>query len=192
MDSLIFATNNKHKIDEVTNILYNQYKIISLSQIGIHEDIPETAPTIEGNASQKSWYIYNKIHQNCFADDTGLEVMALNGEPGVYSARYAGNTHDFDLNIIKLLDKLKNIKDRRARFRTVVSLILNGEEFQFEGILSGHIITEKKGSHGFGYDPVFVPENYSKTLAEIEPVEKNRISHRAIAMNKVADFLNIK
>lgn len=190
MKSLIFATNNKHKIEEASHILKNRYSLISLREINILEDIPETEPTIEGNASQKSWFIFNRTYQDCFADDTGLEVEALNGEPGVYSARYAGNMHDFDLNITKLLANLDGVNNRKARFRTVVSLILNGKEHQFEGILNGSIIDTRRGSNGFGYDPVFVPDNYSKTLAEIASEEKNKISHRGIAMRKMAEFLS--
>lgn len=190
MKSLIFATNNKHKIEEASHILKDRYSLISLREINILEDIPETEPTIEGNASQKSWFIFNRTYQDCFADDTGLEVEALNGEPGVYSARYAGNMHDFDLNITKLLANLDGVNNRKARFRTVVSLILSGKEHQFEGILNGSIIDTRRGSNGFGYDPVFVPDNYSKTLAEIASGEKNKISHRGIAMRKMAEFLS--
>lgn len=190
MKSLIFATNNKHKIEEASHILKDRYSLISLREINILEDIPETEPTIEGNASQKSWFIFNRTYQDCFADDTGLEVEALNGEPGVYSARYAGNMHDFDLNITKLLANLDGVNNRKARFRTVVSLILSGKEYQFEGILNGSIIDTRRGSNGFGYDPVFVPDNYSKTLAEIASGEKNKISHRGIAMRKMAEFLS--
>ncbi len=191
MKSLIFATNNKHKLEEVNYILHNRYKIISLKEIGINEDIPETEPTIEGNASQKAWYIYKRLHKDCFADDTGLEVEALNGAPGVFSARYAGETHNFDLNIDKLLRNLNGIDNRKARFRTVISLIIDGQEHQFEGILRGVIIDIRKGTHGFGYDPVFIPEGYSQTLAELGPEVKNAISHRAIAMHKMAEFLHV-
>lgn len=186
---MIFVTNNKNKIVEASQILHDKYNLISLKDVNIVEDIPETSQTIEGNASQKAWYIYNKLHCDCFADDTGLEVEALNGEPGVYSARYAGDNHDFNLNIDKLLSNLKGIDNRSARFRTVISLILDGQEIQFEGILNGKITDFRKGTNGFGYDPVFIPENYTKTLAELPPEEKNRISHRAIALKKMTDFL---
>jgi len=191
MKSLIFATNNKHKIEEATHILHDKYKLISLSELGFSDDIPETEPTLEGNASLKAWFIYNKFNTDCFADDTGLEVDALNGEPGVFSARYAGDTHDFSLNTSKLLGNLEGQTNRKARFRTVVSLIIEGVETRFEGILEGIIINERKGSHGFGYDPVFVPDGYTQTIAELPPDLKNKISHRALAMQKMADFLKI-
>ncbi len=191
MKSLIFATNNKHKLEEVSHILHDKYKLISLSELGYTDDIPETEPTLEGNASLKAWHIYNKYNSDCFADDTGLEVDALNGAPGVYSARYAGETHDFDLNTSKLLENLKGETNRQARFRTVVSLIINGKEYRFEGILEGRIINEKRGIHGFGYDPVFIPDGYAQTIAELPPDLKNKISHRALAMQKMADFLKV-
>lgn len=189
MKSLIFATNNKHKIEEVCQILHGKYNLISLTEIGFTDDIPETEPTLEGNASLKAWHIYRLFNQDCFADDTGLEVEALNNEPGVYSARYAGEGHDFDLNVSKLLHNLSGIDNRNARFRTVVSLIIDGKEIRFEGIIRGSIIKERKGIHGFGYDPVFIPEGYIETMAEMSPELKNKISHRAIAMQKMADFL---
>lgn len=191
MKSLIFATNNKHKIEEAKHILHDKYKLVSLSELGFSDDIPETEPTLEGNASLKAWFIYNKFKTDCFADDTGLEVDALNGEPGVYSARYAGDTHDFYLNTSKLLANLEGQTNRKARFRTVVSLILAGVETRFDGILEGIIINERKGNHGFGYDPVFVPQGYSQTIAEMPADLKNKISHRALAMQKMADFLKI-
>lgn len=191
MKSLIFATNNKHKIEEAVQILHGKYKLISLSELGLTEDIPETEPTLEGNASLKAWYVYKKFNTDCFADDTGLEVDALNGEPGVYSARYAGDTHDFNLNTSKLLANLEGQSNRKARFRTVVSLIIGGVETRFEGILEGIIINERKGNHGFGYDPVFIPDGYSQTIAEMHPDLKNKISHRALAMQKMADFLKV-
>lgn len=191
MKSLIFATNNKHKIEEAKHILHDKYKLVSLSELGFSDDIPETEPTLEGNASLKAWFIYNKFKTDCFADDTGLEVDALNGEPGVYSARYAGDTHDFYLNTSKLLANLDGQTNRKARFRTVVSLIITGIETRFEGILEGIIINERKGNHGFGYDPVFLPQGYSQTIAEMPPDLKNKISHRALAMQKMADFLKV-
>lgn len=189
MKSLVFATNNKHKIEEATHILLDKYQIISLKEIGYTNDIPETADTLEGNASLKAWEIFNTFNRDCFADDTGLEVEALNGEPGVYSARYASDSHDFNANIDKLLLKLKGQSNRKARFRTIISLIINGEENQFEGIINGVIIDERRGTEGFGYDPVFIPEGYSITIAEMSPSLKNKISHRALALQKMADFL---
>ncbi|HLO91904.1 MAG: non-canonical purine NTP diphosphatase [Chloroflexota bacterium] len=189
MKSLIFATNNKHKIEEVNHILHEKYHIVSLHETGFTDDIPETATTLEGNASLKAWHIYNLYNTDCFADDTGLEVEALNGEPGVYSARYAGEGHNFSLNVDKLLKNLEGISNRRAQFRTVVSLILNGEEVLFEGKIKGTIISERKGVNGFGYDPVFVPEGYTITMAEMPAEVKNKISHRALAMQQMADYL---
>jgi XTP/dITP diphosphohydrolase len=189
MQSLVFATNNKHKIEEASHILYNKYHIISLKEIGYDKDIPETADTLEGNASLKAREIYNTFKKDCFADDTGLEVEALNGEPGVYSARYASDTNDFNANIEKLLKNLVDETNRKARFRTIVSLVINGTEKQFEGIINGVIINERRGTEGFGYDPVFIPDGYTITIAEMSPELKNKISHRAIALQKMADFL---
>jgi XTP/dITP diphosphohydrolase len=191
MKSLVFATNNKHKIEEATEILHGKYQIISLKELNFTDDVEETESTIEGNASLKSRYIFEKYSLDCFADDTGLEVEALNGEPGVYSARYAGEEHDFNKNIEKLLNNLKGITNRKARFRTVVSLIIDGNETLFEGIINGEIIEVRRGTNGFGYDSVFVPEGYTATMAEMEPEIKNKISHRALAMQKMADFLSI-
>lgn len=189
MNTLIFATNNQNKKKEVTAILANKYKILSLEEIGFLEDIPETALTLEGNASLKAWHIFNHYNQNCFADDTGLEVEALNGEPGVFSARYAGSPNNFIANIDKLLYKLHRESNRKARFRTVVSLIIEGKETLFEGIINGEILTERKGIKGFGYDSIFIPTGYTQTFAEMETTIKNNISHRALAMNKMAEFL---
>jgi len=186
---LIFATNNKHKLEEVKKIIGNDFEILSLENIKCFEDIPETQNTIEGNASQKSNYIYNKFKLNCFADDTGLEIDALNGEPGVYSARYAGENCSFEDNMKKVLTEMQDKSDRKAQFKTVISLILNGKEFQFKGIIKGEILTEKKGNSGFGYDPIFLPEGYNKTFAELPLDIKNKISHRGIATSKLADFL---
>ena len=186
---LIFATNNLHKISEVAATLPKCYTIKTLNECGIHEDIPETQPTIEGNASQKSHYIYDRTHADCFADDTGLEVVALNGEPGVRSARYAGDQHDFDENNRLLLKNMEGKTDRRARFRTVISLILNGEEHQFEGIVEGRIIDHEVGTGGFGYDPMFIPDGYDRTFAEMTAEEKNAISHRGRAVKKLAAYL---
>lgn len=189
MKTLIFATNNKHKIEEASHILHNQYSIVSLQEMGFIGDIPETASTLEGNASLKAWHVHNLYGRNCFADDTGLEVEALNGEPGVYSARYAGNAHNFELNVIKLLQNLLGITNRQAQFRTVISLIIDEKEHLFEGIIRGTIIRERKGTHGFGYDPVFMPEGYNITMAEMHPGIKNKISHRALALQQMADFI---
>ena len=190
MDELIFATNNQHKITEVQSLIGDNFKLKSLLEIGCTEDIPETAPTLEGNALLKAQYVYNTFGKNCFADDTGLEIEALNGRPGVFSARYATNGHDFEANIDKVLLELKDIQNRKARFRTVIALILDGTVHYFEGIVNGEIISERRGMKGFGYDPVFLPDRYTETFAEMPLVEKNKISHRARATNKLVDFLN--
>jgi XTP/dITP diphosphohydrolase len=188
---LVFATNNKHKLEEVGDILGERVDILSLNDIDCHDDIPETADTLEGNALIKARYIYNKYHKNCFADDTGLEVEVLGGEPGVYSARYAGGDgHDSEANMTKLLKNLEGKDNRNAQFRTVVALIIDGEEHLFEGIVKGKIIEERRGGKGFGYDPIFIPEGYDKTFAELGEEVKNTISHRARAVNKLALFLN--
>ncbi len=189
MKEIIFATNNLHKLSEISAILKLKFKILSLNEIGFNEDIPETANTLEGNAALKSSVIFKKFGKDCFADDTGLEVEALNGEPGVYSARYAGEENDAAKNTAKLLRELKGTSNRKAQFRTVISLIQDGKEFQFEGIVKGKITTEKSGAKGFGYDPVFIPDGYTQTFAEMSIEEKNIISHRAIASRKLADFL---
>ena len=189
---LVFATNNEHKLEEVTKIISDDFKILSLKDINCLEDIPETQDTIEGNASQKANYIYKKFNVNCFADDTGLEIEALNGEPGVYSARYAGENCSFEDNVKKVLKKLEGKSNRKAQFKTVISLIIEGKEYQFEGIIKGTILKEEKGISGFGYDPIFQPIGYSKTFAELPAEEKNRISHRGIATKKLADFLKKK
>lgn len=190
MRTLVFATNNKHKLDEVRKITSGQVEIVSLSDIQCYDEIPETADTLEGNALQKARYIHTNFHTDCFADDTGLEVEALNGAPGVYSARYAGPGHDSEANMRKLLAALEGESNRKARFRTVIALILDGKEYLFEGIVNGRIIEEKKGSAGFGYDPIFVPDGYSQTFAELGDDIKNRISHRAMATHKLAEFLS--
>ena len=192
MKELVLATNNKHKLNEISQILGSQFKITSLKDIGFFDDIPETADTLEGNAALKSGLIYEKFGMNCFADDTGLEVEALNGRPGVYSARYAGKESDADKNIDKLLLELKGCDNRKAQFRTVISLILNGKEFLFEGVVKGQITTQKSGTEGFGYDPVFIPEGYHQSFAEMTMVQKNTISHRALATQKLAKFLNLQ
>lgn len=190
MKEIIFATNNLHKLSEIRAILKSKFKILSLDEIGFHEDIPETADTLEGNASLKSGKIFKIFKMDCFADDTGLEVEVLNGKPGVYSARYAGEENDATKNTTKLLQELKNADNRKAQFRTVISLIIKGKEFQFEGIVKGEIAKKKSGVKGFGYDPVFIPEGYTQTFAEMSAEEKNTISHRAIATQKLAAFLN--
>ena len=186
---LVFATNNKHKLEEVKKIIDGDFELLDLKDINCFEEIPETQNTIEGNASQKSHYIFNKYKINCFADDTGLEIEALNGEPGVYSARYAGEGCSFDDNIDKVLKELKGVSNRNALFKTVISLIIDGEEYQFTGIIEGTILKERKGTSGFGYDPVFLPKMYKESFAELSSEEKNRISHRGIAGKKLADFL---
>jgi XTP/dITP diphosphohydrolase len=185
MKELVFVTNNPHKLKEIREIAGNQIRILSLSEIGCQEEIPEDAPTIEGNASVKSWFIWRKFGKDCFADDTGLEIEALNGRPGVKSARYAGEDCIAENNIRKILAELENVTDRRARFRTVISLIENGKEIQFEGIVDGEILREKRGKDGFGYDPVFLPDGYEQSFAEMSPDDKNRISHRGKAVQKL-------
>ncbi len=188
---IVFATNNKHKLEEIKDILGKDFEIVSLAEIGCHEDIPETGLTLEENARQKSTYIVEHYNHDCFADDTGLEVDALNGEPGVHSARYAeGTDHDSEANMRKLLSKMSNVKDRTARFRTVISLIINGVEHQFEGRVEGRIATEKHGKEGFGYDPIFIPKGYDKSFAELGEEVKNQISHRARAVKKLAEYLS--
>ena len=186
---LVFATNNEHKLHEVREMLGNQFKILSLSEIGCSEDIPETSPTLEGNALQKARYIFDKYGYNCFADDTGLEVEALNMQPGVYSARYAGPQRSAEDNMQKLLFELDKINNRKARFRTVISLIINSSEHFLEGIVEGEILNSKKGAKGFGYDPVFRPDGYVESFAEMAMDEKNKISHRGRAIEKLIDFL---
>lgn len=189
-NELIFATNNLHKLTEIQHIIGDSFSLRSLQQIGCFDDIPETAPTLEGNALLKAQYIFEKYGKNCFADDTGLEVEALDGRPGVYSARYASDGHDFEANIDKILNELEGVNNRKARFRTVIALILNSSVHYFEGIVNGEIISERKGSKGFGYDPVFRPLGYENTFAEMPLLEKNKISHRALAVSKLVDFLN--
>ena len=188
----VFATNNAHKLEEVSNILGNKIELLSLKDIGCHDEIPETADTLEGNALQKARYIFERYHTDWFADDTGLEVEALNGAPGVYSARYAGDAHDSEKNMRKLLEELKGIENRKAQFRTVFALIIDGKEHVFEGIIKGQIISVRKGNSGFGYDPVFIPDGYTQTFAEMGNAEKNKISHRAIATQKLCNFLGRK
>lgn len=187
---LVFATNNRHKIEEVNKIL-SQYdiNIISLADIGCHDDIPETSATLEGNASQKAHFIYDKFGKDCFADDTGLEVKALGNAPGVFSARYAGAGHDSEANMNKLLSEMKGYDNRKARFRTVIALIIGGNEYRFEGKINGAIASGKSGDTGFGYDPIFIPEGYNETFATLGEEIKNRISHRAKAVEQLEIFL---
>lgn len=185
----VFATNNAHKLEEVMSILGNKIELLSLKDIECHDEIPETADTLEGNALLKARYIYERYHTDCFADDTGLEVEALHGAPGVYSARYAGNNHNSENNMRKLLEELKGVNNRNARFRTVFALIIDGKEHLFEGIVNGEIVSVRKGTSGFGYDPIFVPKGYTQTFAEMGNAEKNKISHRAKATQKLCNFL---
>ena len=187
---IVFATNNKHKLEEIKDILGKEFEIVSLTEIGCHEDIPETGATLGENARQKSSYVVEHYNQNCFADDTGLEVEALGGEPGVHSARYAeGTDHDSEANMRKLLANLEGKDNRKACFRTIISLIIDGVEHQFEGKVEGRIATEKHGKEGFGYDPIFIPEGYDKSFAELGEEIKNQISHRARAVKKLAEYL---
>ena len=191
MKKLVFATNNAHKLEEIRAILGDKVEILSLNDIDCHADIPETADTLQGNAALKAQYIYENYGLDCFADDTGLEVEALNGAPGIYSARYAGGEgHDSEANMKKLLSEMQDKDNRKARFRTVICLIEDGKEHFFEGIVNGSIIRERKGGAGFGYDPVFVPDGYSETFAEMGNDEKNKISHRARAVQKLCEYLN--
>lgn len=189
MNTLIFATNNQHKADEVRAVLAGKWEIRTLLEAGIEKDIPEPHDTLEANASEKSRTIFELTGRDCFSEDTGLEVEALDGEPGVRSARYAGEGRSFGDNIKKLLDRLEGNTNRKARFRTVISLYLNGVEFQFEGICNGTITYQPKGESGFGYDPVFVPDGDTRTFAEMDLAEKNRFSHRKKAMEKLISFL---
>ena len=187
---LVFATNNAHKLEEVAAILGEKIELFSLNDIGCHTNIPETAATLEGNALLKSSFIFKNYGLDCFADDTGLEVEALDGAPGVYSARYAGGEgHDSQANMLKLLRDLEGKENRKAQFRTAISLILDGKEYLFEGVIKGEIIKEKRGDSGFGYDPIFKPEGYDKTFAELGNDIKNKISHRALAVQKLCEFL---
>ncbi len=186
---LVFATNNRHKLDEISQILGEKIELLSLKDIHCSEEIPETADTLEGNAIQKAEYIHQHYGYDCFADDTGLEVESLNGAPGVYSARYAGDGHDSEANMQKLLQNLEGISNRKAQFRTAICLIIDGETHLFEGICKGEIIQEKRGGSGFGYDPIFVPEGYFETFAELGNEIKNQISHRAKAVEMLCQYL---
>lgn len=187
---IIFATNNAHKLSEVQAVLGEGFTLVTPRECGITEEIPEEQDTLEGNASQKSHYIHDRTGLDCFADDTGLEVAALGGAPGVHSARYATDGHDFAANNRLLLRNLKGVVDRRARFRTVISLILNGEEHLFEGVVEGRIIDHEAGHEGFGFDPLFIPDGCERTFAEMSPEEKNAISHRGRAVRKLAEYLH--
>lgn len=192
MNTLILATNNQNKADEIRAVLGNRFDIITLKEAGINIDMPEPHDTLEANASEKSKTIFSITHKDCFGEDTGLEVEALNGEPGIKSARYAGENRSFEANIEKLLNNLKLKSNKAARFRTVISLILNGKEYFFEGICPGKIVLAKKGTNGFGYDPVFTPDGSNKTFAEMDMEEKNKFSHRKKAVQQLIDFLNTK
>ncbi len=187
---LIFATNNQHKVDEIRSLLQNKFDIITLKEAGIDIDIPEPHNTLEANAREKARTIYQLTKKNCFSEDTGLEVEALNGEPGVKTARYAGDDKDFKNNIDKLLKNLASTIHREARFRTVIALILNNKEYLFEGICEGSILLTPKGNKGFGYDPVFKPAGADKTFAEMTMEEKGRFSHRRKATDKLIAFLD--
>lgn len=190
MNKLTFVTNNAHKLKEVSAILGTDIPLQSLHEIGCNDEIPETADTLEGNALMKARYVHQRYGIDCFADDTGLEVAALDGAPGVYSARYAGPGHDSEANMQKLLTELNEKNDRRAQFRTVIALILKGKEYLFEGIVKGTIITERKGTGGFGYDPIFQPDGYDTTFGELPAEVKNNISHRARAVEKLKEFFS--
>lgn len=189
---LVFATNNRHKLEEVRAIVGDRVEVLSLNDIDCHDDIPETADTLQGNALIKARYIYDKFGVDCFADDTGLEVDALGGEPGVYSARYAGEECCSEANMQKLLHNLTGKSDRNAQFRTVIALIINGEEKLFNGIVKGTIAEEKMGDSGFGYDPIFIPEGFSESFAQMSSDQKNSISHRYRATKQLSDYLKEK
>ena len=189
MPRLTFATNNRHKIDEIHALLGNEFHLLSLSDIGCHEELAEDQDTLESNSSQKANYVFSTYNENCFADDTGLEVDALNGAPGVYSARYAGVQRNSEHNMDLLLKNLEGKQNRKAQFRTVVTLIRKEGVHQFEGIVKGQLLFERRGNGGFGYDPLFLPDGFTKTLAEMTMDEKNKISHRARAVQKLIEFL---
>jgi XTP/dITP diphosphohydrolase len=189
MQSIVFATGNPHKIREVNEQLQGQLEILGLADIDCHEDLPETSPTIAGNALEKARYVHQHYQVDCFSEDTGLEVDALDGAPGVYSARYAGPARDSEANMLLLLNNLKGEENRKARFHTVIALLLNGEEHLFEGVVEGHIIHKPKGQDGFGYDPIFMPDGYNRTFAQMTVEEKAEISHRGRAVRKLIAFL---
>ncbi|MDO4217808.1 MAG: RdgB/HAM1 family non-canonical purine NTP pyrophosphatase [Bacteroidales bacterium] len=192
MKTLIFATNNSHKLQEVNSMLEGIVSVHSLKEMGLEGDIPETSPTLEGNALQKATWVWERCHQDCFADDTGLEVDALDGRPGVYSARYAGEHCSFDDNVNKMLREMEGVTNRKACFRTVVCLIENGTPRYFEGRVDGKILTERYGEQGFGYDPIFMPDRFAVSFAEMPLEVKNRISHRGRAISQLVDYLKSK
>jgi XTP/dITP diphosphohydrolase len=189
MKKLIFATNNEHKLDEVKAILKDKYKVLGLKESGLYEDIVEDKDTLEGNARVKAYFIHNKLKTDVFADDTGLEIEALNGEPGVFSARYAGDDCNSQDNVKLVLSKMKEKTNRKARFRTVICLIINDEEYLFEGVVNGEILQKPVGDTGFGYDPIFKPQGYNISFAQMNADEKNAISHRGLAMQQLIKFL---
>lgn len=189
VNEIIFATNNAHKLQEAGSILGDAYRLLTLREKGITGEIPEQEPTLEGNALQKARYVYERTGCDCFADDTGLEVAALGGAPGVRSARYATDGHDFEANMKLLLENMKDVADRRARFRSVIALIIGGREYTFEGVVEGVITRMPSGGGGFGYDPVFVPYGYDETFAQMTAQLKNSISHRGIAVRRFAEFM---
>ena len=189
MKEYIIATNNKHKVEEIQKALGDKVKLVTLKELGCREEIPEIADTLKGNAKQKAEYIYNKFGKDCFADDTGLEVEALDNRPGVYSARYAGQGCSFDDNIDKLLDEMEGKTNRKACFKTVICLIEYNKDFYFEGMCEGSILTERYGKGGFGYDPIFIPKGYGESFAEMSLEEKNKISHRGLAVNKLVKHI---
>ena len=189
---IVFATNNAHKLAEVQAVLGDAYELVTPRMCGVEEEIPENQPTLEGNASEKSHYLRARTGLDCFADDTGLEVEALDGAPGVHSARYASDGHDFAANNRLLLRNLEGVANRRARFRTVISLLVGDEEHLFEGVVEGRIVERESGAEGFGYDPLFVPDCCDRTFAEMSPDEKNAVSHRGRAVRKLAAFLRAR
>jgi XTP/dITP diphosphohydrolase len=188
-EKICFATNNANKVREIQQLLGNEFEVVGLADIGCHEELAETQPTIEGNSLQKAEYVWQNYQVNCFADDTGLEVHALNNEPGVYSARYAGPQRNDADNMALLLRNLEGKENRNAHFKTIITLFRNGQQFQFEGIAPGHIGLAPQGMQGFGYDPLFIPQGHSRTFAEMNAQEKNAISHRGIAVRKLIEFL---
>jgi XTP/dITP diphosphohydrolase len=192
LNTLVFATNNKHKLEEIRHLAGPHIHLLSLADLGFTGDIPEEEETIEGNAAQKAWFIYDRYRINCFADDTGLEIEALHGEPGVYSARYAGENCSFEDNMNKVLSAMEGAQNRKACFRTVIALVENGKLTTFQGEIQGIITREKHGLQGFGYDPVFQPVGFDRTFAEMDLQEKNRISHRALAVQKLIDYLTTR
>lgn len=190
MNKIIFATHNNHKLHEIRSLLNSDIKICSLADLGFYDDVPETQATLDGNAQEKAQFVYKKFAEACFADDTGLEIEALNNAPGVYSARYAGEEKDAKKNMQKVLHEMQNIDNRKARFRCVIALILDGETHMFEGVVNGEILREPIGTDGFGYDPIFRPNGYDISFAQMPLDEKNRISHRGLAVKKLVEFLN--